>query len=531
LQDENPVTGLFDSNSKLVVDSPALVRLEGLSGAQRTLARSFLTYTDSGVNYLIQQHKKKRYWKEANPDAWQAHLDELKSQLKACILSEPEFGDPTTYSGLAEDLSQELGGVPVQRRIEYPSPSPIPWSTVPEHQARPFQKEMEAALLQARHAAVSVGTGLGKSRSIMDLLHDLGLRACVMAPSQSIARQLHREFTKHLGRKYVGLYGDGRHDVGKLITVGIGASLTRVEPGSDAWDWLSECDVFIADESHLTPARTLEKVCMRLFAKATYRFFFSATQTRMDGTEKVLKGITGPIVYEKSVRSGVDEGYLAKPMFKMLRVRSNSAYSSQDIQKLTREHLFKNADVLNKACDIANKSVKLLGQQVLILVDELDQFPMLQARLQHEVRFAHGQDNAGDAKKRLPKEFWRSDPVELVDRFNAREFPILVGTSCINTGTDIKSVETCIFLAGGKSDIAVPQSVGRTTRGGPRGVPVIRPDGRQKVACNFVDFAVQLHTEDYDDTDPENGTMSPIFRHALARAAIYKSIYPSLVWL
>lgn len=513
-----------------MVESPAVVRLEGLSDSQRQLAESYLTYTDSGVNYLIQQHKKKHYWKGSNFETWKAHLDELKGRLKACILHTGESGELSTYSGLAEDLAQELGISGVERLVRYPAPNPIPWSVVPKFKPRSFQTEMEAALLKAGHGAVSVGTGLGKSRSIMDLLHELGLRAVVMAPSQSIARQLYGEFTQHLGKKYVGLYGDGRHDLGKLITVCIGASLTRVEPGSDAWSWFNEAEVFIVDESHLVPARTLEKVCMQLVARARYRFFFSATQTRMDGTEKVLKGITGPIVFEKSVRSGIEEGYLASLNFKMVRVRSNSSFHSMDVQKMTQEHLYKNSDVLDRACDIANKAVKLLGHQVLILVDELDQFPMIQARLHHEAGFAHGQDNSADAKKKLPREYWRSDPVALVDSFNAREFPTLVGTSCINIGTDIKSVETCLFLAGGKSDIAVPQSVGRCTRGGPLGVPVPRLDGRQKTSCNFVDFAVMVSNEHYQDGDTE-GKMSPVYRHAIARSEIYKSIYPSLTWL
>lgn len=523
---------MTESSARLIIESPAVVRLEGLGSAQQELAASYLTYTDSGVNYLLQKHKRAFHWKKSDYEGWLNQKKLLEHQLKACILFTNDRGEQKTYSGLARDLAQELGIEKVELQVKYPEPDPMSWAVVPKFNPRYFQSEMESALLQAKHGAVSVGTGLGKSRSIMDLLHDIGLRSCVMAPTQSIAHQLHEEFCRHLGKKNVGLYGDGKHEIGKLVTVAIGASLTRIEPASDAWKWFRECDVFIVDESHLVPSKTLEKVCMRLFAKAAYRFFFSATQTRMDGTEKVLKGITNAIVYEKSVRSGVEEGFLAQPKFKMIRVESDSDFCSGDVQKLTREHLFKNPKVLDRACDIANKAVSLLGHQVLIMVDELDQFQMLEARLKHEVRFAHGQDNTADAKKKLPQDYWRSNPVKLVEAFNAREFPILVGTSCINTGTDIKTVETCLMLAGGKSDIAVPQTVGRCTRGGANGTPVLRADGQQKTACNFVDFAPRLRTQDYNDYgDTDDAKMSPIFRHAIARAEIYKSIYPSLVWM
>jgi superfamily II DNA or RNA helicase len=235
--------------STLIVDTPARVRLEGATATELGLARSFLTYHDKGVDYLIQQHKKKRWWKAQDEDGWAAHLQKLKEQRESCIFFESDSADPNTYAGLAVDLAQHLGGVPVERRVPYPEPKGIAWAKPPKFPPRSFQTEMEVALLQARHGAVSVGTGLGKSRSIMDLCHDLGLRAVVMAPSRSIAGQLFREFSRHLGSRFVGMYGDGKKQVGKLITIGIAASLTRIEPGSEAWEWFSGAQVFVVDES------------------------------------------------------------------------------------------------------------------------------------------------------------------------------------------------------------------------------------------------------------------------------------------
>src|SRR5579872_6186503 len=96
---------------------------------------------------------------------------------------------------------------------------------------------------------------------------------------------------EHFGQANVGLYGDGRKDVGKLLTVGIDDSLTRIEPGSSAWEFFRNTKVFAADESHLCPAASLMKVCTGLAALAPYRFFFSGTQMRTDGLDLVLEGI------------------------------------------------------------------------------------------------------------------------------------------------------------------------------------------------------------------------------------------------
>jgi superfamily II DNA or RNA helicase len=508
---------------RLILTTPSRVSLVDPTKTQLDLARSYLTFHDKSVDYQIQQHKGKRYWKTQDPNGWLNHLDSLKSQQTVCILREPDDQDPYTFSGLAQELSQYLGGVEVVNQIAYPEPQGLAWEGFP-FTPRPYQVQAKELLLGARHGAVELATGVGKSRIALELCHDLGLRSVVMAPSRNIAHQLYRDFVKNLGAKRVGMFGDGKKQLGKLITIGIAASLTKVEPQTEAWEWLSGAHLFISDESHLVPSTTFEKVCSGLLANAEYRFFFSGTQTRMDGSELLLRGITGPIVHRMSVQEGVDQGYLAKPVFKMIRIPSRSSIEPKDIQRLVRIHLLENPDVLDRACSIANSAVKLLGHQVLILIDELNQFRLIEPRLKHPCGFAHGQDNTAEAKRILPKAFQRSDPTDLVDRFNNNEFPILVGTSCISTGTDIQNVRTAIILTGGKSEIAIPQAVGRCTR---RGKLL---DGTLKSSCNVVDFAPMLNTDSYDDSQGSKN-LSPVFRHALARSKIYRGIYDSLTWI
>jgi superfamily II DNA or RNA helicase len=89
----------------------------------------------------------------------------------------------------------------------------------------------------------------------------------------------------------------------------------------------------------------------------------------------------------------------------------------------------------------------------------------------------------------------------LVKEFNEGKHPILVGTSCITTGTDIQTAGAIIYLQGGKSEIQVRQSVGRGTR---------KVAG--KVDCYFIDFDVR--------------NVEVVHRHAEERAAIYRAIYP-----
>lgn len=511
----------------LEVSEPALVRLSGMTPQVVERARRFLTFQDSGVAYMLAQHRKKFQWKRSDPEDWLAHEEELKLKLKRCILFEDEKG-LYTYSGLADEISQVLVcDAPVVRNLVRPEPLGMVWAKLPENEARFYQIEAEAALLDVGHGAIEMGTGLGKSRILMNLVHRLGLQTLVVAPSASILSQLVKDFRRHLGERYVGQVGDGKKKFDRLITIATFQSLTRMEPGDEAWEKLSKADVFMVDESHMCPASTLEKVCMGIARNARYRFFVSATQVRGDGSGIVLKGITGPIVYSMTVENGVDKGFLAKPHFKMIRVPSKDRFESIDVTKMTRKHLYYNPDIIEKAARIANQAVAKLGHKVLIQVEEITQFAHLLRHLEFAPRFAHGAAKSDpDLRSKLPEEYWDSDPQELVDQFNNEEFPILVGTSCIGTGTDIKVPETIINLMGGCSPIGIPQAVGRGTR------QHTYHDGRRKKSFNFVDFVPLLRTKSYNDKPDrdEEEAHSPQYRHGLSRAAMYKNLYPNVQW-
>jgi superfamily II DNA or RNA helicase len=476
--------------------TPTTLRLEGLPEAE---LRRQLAYIDRSVDFELKKASKSDWLRnKLGPEGYKEHIDQLKAKRNQTLLFEDSKGF-WTYSGLGEKLADKFNTT-YQDLVKYPEANRIPWARVPEKQARPYQEQMKELLLAARHGAVEVGTGLGKSFVIMLLAKELGLKTVVMTPSVSIAEQIYAEFKHHLGDKYVGKFFDGTKKSEKLFTVAVDDSLTKIEEGSPHWKNLSKAQVFIADESHLCPAKSLAKVCTGLLADAPYRFFFSGTQMRNDGLDLLLEAITGKIVFRMTVEDGVDQGWLAKPLFRMIPLRSTCTFSSHDANEMTRAHLYYEPTVNSKAGEIANLMVEEMGRQVVILVKELEQYAWLKPYLRHEARFAHG-GVTKDNQDKVPEEFWKSDPTELVKAFNRGEFPILVGTSCITTGTDIQTVGAIIYMQGGKSEIQVKQSVGRGTR---------KPEG--KVDCYFIDF---------DMINAET-----VHRHAEERAAIYQGIYP-----
>jgi superfamily II DNA or RNA helicase len=422
--------------------------------------RSFLTFRDRAVEYDCKRLRDNYWLRTQDPERYAQQLEELKSQIKRCLVYEDEEGRPYTYSGLAQELNQRFHwDLPV--RLPWPEISPIPTQRA---LFEPFYYQAEAvqALLQAGHGAIELPTGSGKSLIVDLLLKALPVKALIVAPFSAITEQLYDELVSIFGRKYVGQYGDGKKEFDKRFTVATAQALTKLVPGDLVYETLLNCEMFIFDEAHFCPADSFEKVCTGVGGKAVFRFFTSATQRRNDGSEMLLKGITGPIVYRKTFRELDREGYLAHPNFKVMRVQArNGGY--QDPKRETRYQLYTNPDVNQLAGEIASKSVTLARRPTLVLVEQFDQFVQLQNFITVPFEFVHG-GATKEVKKILPERYWQCDAKASVRRFNEGKVPLLVGTSAITTGVDTKVAASIINLQGGTSDIKFSQGVGRGTR-------------------------------------------------------------------
>lgn len=482
--------------------SPTTIKLEGFDGKYEELEK-YLTYKDKTVQYEIARFKHARWFvNKFGTEAYAEKMQELKDSQYKLLL----WGNKTgiyTYAGLAEDLAIKFNDS-IKNDVTYPKAKGIPWDKHPDIDLRYYQKEAIEKLLACKHGAVSLPTGSGKSACALHLVKELGLKTLVMAPSISIATQLFDLFKKHLGIKHVGMFGNGKKQTKKLITIGIAASLTRIKEDSEEWKDLSKAQVYLVDESHLVAAVTFKEVSMGLAAKAPYRFFISATQMRNDGSDMLLKGIIGPTVVEYKAKELIDQGYLAKPKFTIVRAYSASNYSSKDAMRMIENHLYSNADLHKKVANMANMSVELLNHQVLIMIDHIGQFKYLLPYLKHKPGFAHG--GVTDKNQHfIPEEYHKSDVDGLVKEFNKGDLKILVGTGVISLGTDIKPVNDIYNLQGGVSEVKFKQLIGRGTRKVPG-----------KDSFNFIDFDLK--------------NIPQLHAHAQRRIEIYKDIYDSVVF-
>lgn len=317
--------------------------------------------------------------------------------------------------------------------------------------------------MRVHHGAIELPTGSGKSLITQKICHARPVKTVVVAPLSAIADQLYCNFVEAFGPRYVGKYGDGSKKFDKLFTIAVAQSLTRLGPDDVAFKELKETQQIIFDEAHVTPAETFDKVCTGLFRYAPYRYFVSATQLRTDGCELILKGITGPIVYRKSFRELVEQGFLAQPRVKMFHVASSGATGLRDAKAETRRQLYTNPNVCSAVGRTASKMVNGLDRQMLILVEEFRQFHILKNYITVPFTFVHG-GVTKEVKEFLEPQYHDCNIKQAIADFNSGKTRLMIGTSAISTGTDLRPTGCLAYLQGGLSEIKVRQAIGRGTR-------------------------------------------------------------------
>ena len=482
---------------KLIYKSPTVMQIKTDDATLKSL-RTLLSYKNSSAQFEYDRLKKQKWMvNKLGAEAYNKTLAAAKKKIDKCLVFDSPEG-PWTYTGVAAKIEEAFPGlVVIENNLEYPEAKLLPWHIPMKNKLRYYQIEAVKRLIEAKHGAVAMATGSGKSSCITQCVKELGLKTVIMCPSISIAEQLYDNLKINFGKKKVGRFDASHKESDKQIIVAVAQSLTRVEPESEHWEELSKTQVFIADESHQTPAETFNKVCFGVFANVPYRLFFSATQIRGDGQKVLLDGIIGPVVYEYSIEQAISDGYLVPMHFKMVRVNKASAHMPEDPNENTRLHLYYNKNVTQKAADIANNAVSVLGRKVLILIDEIEQFWHISGKLQHDYMFAHGGNLNAKQKEMVPEQWHAPDNNRLVEEYNAGGASIMIGTSAVSTGTDIRAADFIIYLQGGKSEVQVKQSIGRGTRLFPG-----------KHNCIVVDFDV------FD--------CSVTHRHALERKKFYE---------
>lgn len=444
---------------RFVINSPTKAYVKDATPEEMEALSKLLTYTNTAAQHLVKRHYASRTWRRSNPVSWGARLEALNKEVKKSLV----------YSD-ADGVFIRPGSIPyiemphtVENHISYPAFKLCPWAKPLPFALHPYQAQSAEALPKEKHGNVELTTGSGKSAILMVVTRNMGLKTCIVAPSKSIFNELVEKFEYHLGAGKVGKFGDGKKKLGKQITICIGDSLVNVKKDTPEWAFFSKMDLMCVDESHTWGAESLEEICHGILAEVPYRFFFSATQTRGDGAERLLQSIIGKTVHTLTTAEAIKGDYICNHDFKVIEVESsNPNFSSNDALEMKRVHFLGNRNICQFVAKLANAEAEINKRQTLVLVEELGQIANLVKLLKVPFAYAHS-----EAKKDRLIELGleKVDPAESVEKFNKGEVMVLIGTSCIATGTNIFPTHNTINWVGGASEIKTKQgAVGRSVR-------------------------------------------------------------------
>ena len=457
---------------RVSIVSPTQAFLLDYTDEELRLLRKELTYTNTSVKHLIKRHNGQHLWKTRNPDSWQDHLDALNADLKKCLV----FEEVNPY--FPEDVKYYIrpGSIPyltdfnlqVENHINYPAFRKTPWKNPLPFTLHPEQETSWQEFVKEKHANVNLCTGFGKSAILLKICRETGLNTCIVVPSKSIFEELLDSFEHHFGKKYIGAFGNGKKKLGKKITIAIGDSLANIEVGSEEHEFFSNLEMLLVDESHEFAAESLEAVCHGVLAPIPYRFFASATQIRNDGTGPLLQSIIGRTVCTLTTAEAVSKGYICPHEFRIVSVDSSNpsdeeSKESSDPLAQKRRHFLDNRNIAAFSAKLAN-AMAAQGRGTLILVEELSQIAMVTSMLKVPFAIAHSEKRKDRLEEiGIPK----VDSKESVEKFNKGEVKVIVGTSCIATGTNIYPCHNVVNWRGGSSPIRTKQGgVGRAVRHG-----------------------------------------------------------------
>lgn len=442
----------------IVKEAPTLARISNSTSEEIQILRELCKYKNTSIDFVLRKHKKNRWWRSRDLDGWNQRLNELTSQVNSCLLHEDSKGFyvKSGYVPYIQHLFKNITD-----NIIYPNSKPLSWKIKPIYSPYPYQTEAVSKLIAEKHGNIELPTGCGKSFILLMIAKELGLKTVIVTPGKSIFNELLNEFQKRLGKAYVGGYGDGKKDTKKLITIAIGKSLTMLKEGSKEEQFFKNKEVMLVDEAHTFAADQLEKVCHGVLASIPYRMFVSATQTRGDGTEKMLHSIIGKTVMSMSLQEAIKDGYLCPLKFIIKEVISPSRAVKKDPLECKRTHFLYNEEIAKTAAQIANSAAENKNQSTLILVEELKQIQMLSKHLKAPYAYVHSASKAKAAEFGL-------ETVKLqdqVDLFNEGKVKVLIGTRCISTGTNMYPTHFTVNFMGGASEIITKQGpMGRSTR-------------------------------------------------------------------
>lgn len=392
-------------------------------------------------------------------------------------------------TGLLPKVIERFGALAVTGREPPLKTSEFSTSLPPRH----YQQTAFDILTRLGRGVAVIPTGCGKTLNAAMLAAAYpDTTVIITTPNKRLLKQNREEVSKFLGVE-VGILGDKERELNhRIIVATIQSIASRIEANDqEVFNLLTKTGVWICDECHGAAADSY-RLLSRYLPNAHTRFGLTATWVREDGCELIMEGILGDVVYEYSYDEAFAEGYLTPirvwlrefDHLKLQGQKRKPAYGESYKHRISENDL-RNLQVMLDAAALVDTGLT----PCLVMVRYIPHGQLLANYL--GCPFINGDHSTKDVDK-------------VLDDFMAGKHLIIVASSILNVGVNLKPLRSAINAAAGDSRIDALQKPGRGLR---------LFDGKEYF--DYVDY--------YDREDN-------YFRnHAANRKTVYKLNFPGKV--
>ena len=439
---------------KLVVLN-SFSRLEGdVSADVSQLLTEVMTYKNDieaergQIFYQMKAAKDKNDWRTYH--ASKAALAKLEASEYVCLFKNQEF--PTGLLNMAIAALQALNA-PFElddRRLSPGETAIMRWNNAPWN-PRYYQEEMIKLGLESGRGVFEAAVGTGKSLVMAYLIKANSCKSLVIVPSRGLSGQLHRDFSSWFGAQNVELLDAQKIrklKTPKAISIVTVQSLGSLVKSGEFAAFAKHIDAVYVDEVHHAGASTYTNLLADL-DHVYYRYGFSGTFLRNDSKTLEMWSFLSNVLYEYPAWKAIEEKMLTPVEVFMHSMDGRQNYKYQKEYDL---NYCDNPQLLEKLGTLVQT---YQGAQMLILVNKKDKCGLVI----HEYLKSVGIDSAyisGDNDK--------DEINDTISAFNEKRIGILIGSSVIGEGIDVRSTDHLFMCQGGKSEITMVQAAGRVLR-------------------------------------------------------------------
>jgi superfamily II DNA or RNA helicase len=318
---------------------------------------------------------------------------------------------------------------------------------------RDYQFDYFLHAIHAERGILKSPTASGKSLIIYLLARwywQFGLKTLIIVPTKGLVGQMPSDFVSYnCPPELVSKRGEDRDTP---FFVSTWQWVVRQDP-----EWFEQWGVVVGDEAHTFAAASLVKI-MENLPECQYRIGTTGTIDESSPVNPlVLEGLFGPIYERVTSQDLQDQGHISKLKIKVVKL----VHPSRVRKGFKKEHGDYDQEI-DYLCGLEprnrfliNLSTNLKGNTILLFrfVEKHGHllWPMLQAATDkcHYIYGGVGEEERDEIKRMLEAEDSQT---------------LLASVGTFSTGENVRRLDNIIFGAPYKSQIVVPQSIGRTLR-------------------------------------------------------------------